>query len=1222
MWLPENGSAFDPAVEFAVITVGAVTVLSVFAWLLSCVVKRHAAACHSVLLAGLLGCLVCPFVVAGFMTADVSLISLRADSHDDRGHADRGHADRGHDDRGHDDRGHTTAGDQAGRQFDGDLADDTEHRADLSAERPQIEHSRIDPSSVDRPTGTVLPLDDRTVAERTIHSGRATTFRAQPATPTADDPLRATFTLVSIVWSCGTLFLLAAIVRSWRTVLRLRSSLRPVDDERMERVVDQICRMFGMKRRPDIAVSTELRAPVTIGVLHPLIILPAQSLAAITQNQLRDVLIHEIAHIARRDQIVVLVQAFSRALYWPIVFVHLLHRRLARMREEVCDNFVLAQSDPVSYGETLLCLAELSRHPVPLAGSVGILHWRGMLEDRIAGLIDERRSHATSASGSVRFAIVAMFVVIGVLSCGTTLSSATAGRTDEPVRSTNSDARKQTDPYDVLYDVVMTRYKDGKAYAQDETSPSIFAWSEFPFDDRTFEKFVAALDGFAALPQGQIEEYSAVKRALMQRHLWTVFDSTFDWDWKPNWWWSGRKSFPKTHMDRRKAVQPKLASLMRRLALTREQILGLPNPLAATVKAELFSKAHDPADRFKPFLPPDIYAHESSWICLGEDKEPIPAGEHTSRLYSRSMFLQFIRLPQGRDETLEHLDRIRKRPHQFPVGTQFALVEQPFLISKDDELVLSPMVTSVQLRAYLNVARRFSSSEDNPQVTQCVAEFVMQPRELMKGNAVMKAMGPDDFRYDAGAPDSVGFNPRDPFATGEIAGRMPKTSRLHQCMSCHGGAGGRGVRTRNFAGTNSFSETSAEEISKATSAQKRTYDDWKTLLALWQGKTRPKDKDAAMAAKAEPEKQSANKPDVFPDTPKLRTLLTSRMEAEAAHELKKLHTAMLLAETAKLSEMFRLDEADTRKLRLAAPQAAANAVEKTRDALKATIVKSSGIILNESDVDLGAFTINGKFIRFAPRPDGWNPGKIIKEKNGSYVPADTGLWVDTTLSVKVRRRAANTAISIGFYGSFVNNIGPLDSDVQQEEVWNSTLSAVLTKEQFAHYTEHEQSRLKSTVVDMLLTALAFDLDLPDAQLPVVRRRVEERVNPDSSNRSSFVRGDIERTVAGYLRRLKSEDLADILTKEQLDQFPERSKGEITSTIITLILRELQFDLRLRESQLPVFRQRLEALINRDALSYSIETAAMRIRWQLKEDVIADVLTEPQLTLWRFTQEQH
>ncbi len=387
-------------------------------------------------------------------------------------------------------------------------------------------------------------------------------------------------------------------------------------------------------------------------------------------------------------------------------------------------------------------------------------------------------------------------------------------------------AEDAADPYNVLYDVIMTRYgKDGKSYAENESAPVIFSSSEFPFGDKTFKKFSAAMDAFSALPQAKIEAYDDIKRALLQRHLWKVFDATTPVSWKHE-----GKTYRLSHSDRRVAVRPKIASLIQRLALTRAQILALPNTRVATVKSGGFAERHDPRDRFKPFLPADLYSKESSWICLGEDKHPIPASQHTGKLNGRSMFLQFMRLPEGHTETLRYMEKLKNRMEIFPVGTQFALIEQAFLISDDGELILSPLIVSIQLRAYLDVDRR--AREARPEATQCVAEFVMQPRQLMKGTAVMRAMNPRDYRFEAGAPDGAGFSPYDPFGTGDISEGMPTITRLNLCMSCHGGKPG--VRTRSFKSTRLFfKESSPEEISKATSAQKRDYEQWKKLRELW-----------------------------------------------------------------------------------------------------------------------------------------------------------------------------------------------------------------------------------------------------------------------------------------------------------------------------------------------------------------------------------------------------
>ena len=75
--------------------------------------------------------------------------------------------------------------------------------------------------------------------------------------------------------------------------------------------------------------------------------------------------------------------------------MHWLNRQLTDACEEICDNYVLAHRDPLRYAETLLRVATVvgsSRRGLPF---VGMLHWRGKLESRIAGLIDENRNKST-----------------------------------------------------------------------------------------------------------------------------------------------------------------------------------------------------------------------------------------------------------------------------------------------------------------------------------------------------------------------------------------------------------------------------------------------------------------------------------------------------------------------------------------------------------------------------------------------------------------------------------------------------------------------------------------------------------------------------------------------------------------------------------------------------------------------------------------------------------
>ena len=385
------------------------------------------------------------------------------------------------------------------------------------------------------------------------------------------------------------------------------------------------------------------------------------------------------------------------------------------------------------------------------------------------------------------------------------------------------EANDTRDPYDELYDLIMVRKDpDGKAYATNEVGPLIYGRSKFPFDDATFPRLKAAMENFNALSKTQIEAYGNVKRALLQRQLWVVFDATLP-----------RNDFkPPTHVDRRQAAQKVLATLIKRVALSKDEIVALPDTLGATIKDGNFPEEHDPADRFKPFLPADLYAKDSSWICLG--KAGNPDTDHARIDRRRSAFTQFVRLPGGRKATEEYVKKLNDR-EAFPVGTQFALVGQAILISDEGKLVPSQIINSIQLRAYLNVT--MTALQARPKPIVCVAEFVMQPKQLKQGKFAMRALGPKDFRFHTIAAGSGGTV--DPLEGKTAAHARNLTPALQSCVFCHERSRP-GVRSLGdfmfgdrYADKLTFEVGNPVEIAKAVAASKRKDKTWKRLQELW-----------------------------------------------------------------------------------------------------------------------------------------------------------------------------------------------------------------------------------------------------------------------------------------------------------------------------------------------------------------------------------------------------
>lgn len=374
------------------------------------------------------------------------------------------------------------------------------------------------------------------------------------------------------------------------------------------------------------------------------------------------------------------------------------------------------------------------------------------------------------------------------------------------------------DAFDELYDVLMVRHaRNGVAYGENEIAPMIFKFSKFPFDDATYPRLTAALD---AITPEDIKSYSNLQRAILQRQLWSVFDAT-----------APSRVFRRRPDDaRRTAVHKQLANLIRQLALKRTEIESLPDTLQTTVQAKKYPTEFDLEKPTSPFLPPDLTHESSPWICFGRSRTPVNL--HATDGRWRAAFFQFVRLPGERQTTIEYIDRWNKE-NVLPAGTQFALIEKAFLISDEGEMVLSPMTVSIQLRAYRNVEQSF---RDAGNATQCVAEFISRPRDYLRGNALMAAVSPTDYRIktvrsDGGKQDVL-----------ELV-NDPKTSlqaRLEQCMQCHGGAGIRSlgdfVAPRGKLKT--LQRRSQKEIADATLTAKREDESWKLLRTAWNNATK------------------------------------------------------------------------------------------------------------------------------------------------------------------------------------------------------------------------------------------------------------------------------------------------------------------------------------------------------------------------------------------------
>jgi beta-lactamase regulating signal transducer with metallopeptidase domain len=114
-------------------------------------------------------------------------------------------------------------------------------------------------------------------------------------------------------------------------------------------------------RKVRLLVSETARVPAALGFRNAAIVLPAWCLREMSAAELQPILIHELAHLERRDDWTNLLQKLVRAVFFFHPAVWWIDRRLAVEREMACDDAVLATlGNARAYAGSLVGLLERS----------------------------------------------------------------------------------------------------------------------------------------------------------------------------------------------------------------------------------------------------------------------------------------------------------------------------------------------------------------------------------------------------------------------------------------------------------------------------------------------------------------------------------------------------------------------------------------------------------------------------------------------------------------------------------------------------------------------------------------------------------------------------------------------------------------------------------------------------------------------------------------------
>src|SRR5262249_5247230 len=147
---------------------------------------------------------------------------------------------------------------------------------------------------------------------------------------------------------------------------------------------------LNLKRIPPLVVSDEVEAPMAFGFQKPAILLPGSVVERLSPGELKAVLAHELAHCQRGDLWLNWLQLMLLAVWWFHPVLWLVHRNLRVVREDCCDDLLLAREiiSNDAYCDVLLRAAASLRPPLALSASLGFGELTHPLGRRLARITD------------------------------------------------------------------------------------------------------------------------------------------------------------------------------------------------------------------------------------------------------------------------------------------------------------------------------------------------------------------------------------------------------------------------------------------------------------------------------------------------------------------------------------------------------------------------------------------------------------------------------------------------------------------------------------------------------------------------------------------------------------------------------------------------------------------------------------------------------------------
>ncbi len=166
--------------------------------------------------------------------------------------------------------------------------------------------------------------------------------------------------LIVAAWLMGMVFFLLKTLGGLLYIQRLKTRHLSDVPRQWQAALSSLQASLGISSKIKIAASALVKVPMVVGWLRPVVLMPVAAINNLTTAQVEAVLAHELAHIARYDYLVNILQAAVEAMFYFNPAVWWISSRIRTERENCCDDLAVATcGNSVAYAKALVSLQEM-----------------------------------------------------------------------------------------------------------------------------------------------------------------------------------------------------------------------------------------------------------------------------------------------------------------------------------------------------------------------------------------------------------------------------------------------------------------------------------------------------------------------------------------------------------------------------------------------------------------------------------------------------------------------------------------------------------------------------------------------------------------------------------------------------------------------------------------------------------------------------------------------